>query len=144
MPVENGGVGGGEGTPDVEAAKDGRTAWIETKFWHRLTQRALSGKHPVKLTDRQFRPAQRVWHTLRHRAGCKSYVYVVLTMSAARETSTDGEWYLFLGIDAAQHLGVDWTLAHMRDHNLLPRHRDPLFFTRPTTKELLQCLLLSP
>lgn len=133
MPIENGGVGGGEGTPDVEAARDGRTAWIETKFWRDLPRRVLLGTHPLKLTPRQLRPAQRVWHTLRYRAGGYSFFHIVAELPAGHE------WYVLDGFPAATHLGVDWHLPEIRRLNLLPFNS-----RRPTTKELLQCLLLSP
>lgn len=130
MAVEN--LQHGHGTPDVNLART-YDAWVETKFFpfKKLAQGVFTKGLAIKLNDREVRPAQRVWHTERHRAGNeRAFFLVVITFPAG-----DVGWYLIHGHYAAAHLGRTMTLLDLDRTSILPTNT-----RRPTPEELIQCL----
>jgi hypothetical protein len=118
----------GAGFPDVNTA-NGVGEWnIECKFIKTAPQKFWLKNAPLVLSDRQMRPAQRVWHTKRWHAGnTRSYYLVVFKVHTCL-------WILLPGGPAAEHFGRTWTIADIKHHALL---RSPERFT-PT--ELTSCL----
>jgi hypothetical protein len=89
------------GIPDINFA-DG---WIESKDVPaaRAPKRSLT-----VLRLPHYTPKQRAWHVRRHTAGGKIYV----ALEVARR------FYLFRAVNAAQHLGIDWTMFDLEKNAL--------------------------
>lgn len=81
----------GEGTPDI----NWRGGWIEDKYVKSWPKRAATVVAVPKYTTEQ-----RAWHMRRTNAG--GFVWVVIRVGQS-------ETFLFSGLQAAKHLGVDWT-----------------------------------
>jgi len=80
----------GPGTPDINY----RGGWIESKqlpAWPKREGTVVKVDH--------YTPQQRSWHMRRAKRGGNIHVAIEVA----------GEFFLFNGWDAAQHLGVDWT-----------------------------------
>lgn len=90
-----------DGTPDISTVK----GWIESKVTTRYTKGVVKIPH--------YTPGQRGWHVAHRGAGGACFVALKLV------TSIGPEYYLLDALDAAQHLGVDWTRADLIFHNLV-------------------------
>jgi hypothetical protein len=109
--VENGGCH--PGTPDVNH----RDGWIEckaTEYWPAKAETPVRLDHPV--TNQQ-----KIWLRLRFRAGGPAHVLLTV----------DGEWLLFEGVVAAEHLG---TATRAELYDLCLEH----WTGTPTAEELLR------
>lgn len=108
------------GTPDVHYV-DG---WIESKAI------VFPARGSTKLQVRHYVPEQRAWHVRRCAAG--GLVHVVVW----DKNTLDHETLVFNAALAAQHLGVDWTLAEARARATLHMLRwDGLQFRRFILRE---------
>lgn len=84
----------GPGTPDIEYIG----GHIESK-----QLRAFPKRPETVVAVEHYVQAQRSWHVRRCKAGGR--VHVVIEVA--------GECFVFDGLNAAQHLGVDWTREDM-------------------------------
>lgn len=111
--VENGGCH--PGTPDINCS----LGWIECKATNNWPARSCT---PVRL-DHELTPQQRIW--MHKRARVNGRAWVMLNIS--------GEWLLFEGIVAAEHLGKS-TRQELYEIAMKTWKRTP------TTQELIECL----
>ena len=124
----------GTGAPDVNSADDRGEWWFECKYLKNLPQKFWLRDAPLRLTDQQMRPAQRVWHTKRWRAGNRRTYYFVVARNHLATSSAALHWYLLPGGAAAENLGRTWTLSK------LERVSQFYSVTCPTPEDLNQCL----
>lgn len=113
IAVENGGCH--PGTPDINCA----AGWIECKATNQWPARADT---PVRL-DHPITPGQRIF--MHKRARVNGNVWVMLNIR--------GEWMLFGGIIAAEHVGKA-TREQLYELAIRTWKRTP------TTAELIECL----
>jgi len=111
--VENGGCH--PGTPDINCS----LGWIECKATNQWPARATTR---VRL-DHDLTPQQRIWLHKRARVGGRAWVMLNIS----------GEWMLFDGKVAAEHLGVS-TREELYEFAMRTWKKTP------TTQELIECL----
>lgn len=111
--VENGGCT--PGTPDVACTR----GWIECK----ATERWPAREDTVVKLDHELSQTQRIWILKWSRRGGRAWVMLNIA----------GEWLLFDGMEAREHLG-------RATRQQLYRIARSTWNRTPTTEELLACL----
>lgn len=91
----------GEGTPDINWSG----GWIEDKYVPAWPKRPTTTVAVPKYTTEQ-----RAWHVRRVNAG--GFVWVVIRVG-------QNDTFVFSGLQAARHLGVDWTRRDMAEQSIL-------------------------
>lgn len=91
-----------DGTPDISTVK----GWVESKVATRVGDSAVKIPHYTR--------EQRAWHVAHRSAGGACFVALELKGRAGSASA----FYLLDALDAAQHLGLDWTRYDLNLHNL--------------------------